>query len=272
MNGVKLYVFVSGFFWVSLMVPIAEENVDCNNILEQYQRAERYMAAKNHYSTEYTAVAMLQRVYEQCKNDSPDRATMAQVVYTLGKSRWGGQGVSRDRAIACKLFKEVLEDYSDVNENDIIPWTQYFVGDCARNAFGEERNWTKAVSYYQKIIDNPQVINPNVRAWAQARVADAYREGDGIEQNDAKSVQLFTAILDNDQNITAKPVVAWAKYWIADAYEHGKAVALDREKARTMFADIVNSYLSEDPIAVEYAQQRLDAMNLKDGASAQSSN
>lgn len=134
------------------------------------------------------------------------------------------------------------------------------LGDGAYWGFCEERNWTKALSYYRRILDNPERTDANTLAWTKGRVADAYREGDGVEQDHAKSLELFQEIEDCDEKITDKSIVAWAKYWKAHAYQHGKGVKQDPEKALVIFTDIVNTYNPHDPIAVEYAQKQINVI------------
>lgn len=256
--------FVVSFLSVSVIM--ADDNPDCSNIAQQYQQAKEFWDSEVRYNHQKAAVDILNPIYEKCKNHSPDRVTLAHVTYILGQASWSGKGTDRDYCKACDYFKEILEHYKDVDPNGIGLWAQHFVGDCARNAkvFGYgENDWTKAVSHYQKVLDNPSVkLDSKLRAWTLARMADAYHEGDGLPQSDAQCVKLFTKVLEDEANITDKTVVAWANFWIADAYEYGKSVEKDEQKARAMFTDIVNKH--HCPYAVKDARIRLAKLNASD--------
>lgn len=252
----KNITFLSLFF-----IPVAHAyDVDCDNIKEMYDRAQMLMDSDRDYYRSH-AVDIIKEIYEKCKNKSSDRATLALTTSDLASAYWRGVGVGRNYPKSCELMNELLDNYSDVATSQDIAHSQLLLGDGARNAFCEERNWTKAVSFYQQVVNRSQEeINPNTRAWAQARLADAYRDGDGVEQSFAKSIELFTTILTNDEQISDKSVVAWAKFWIADAHEHARSVEKDLDKAHAMFTDIVENYKKLDPIAVTHAQDRLKKM------------
>lgn len=234
-------------------------DVDCANIKELYDKAQALMDSGRPYYKSH-AVDMFKTIYDKCKNESTDHTTMGLTTFEIGNAHWHGYGVERHYPKACSYFDEVVTTYADINEDQIVPWSQLYLADGARNALCEARNWAKAVVLYKKILENNQATNANLRAWAQARLADAYRDGDGIEQSDAKSIELFTTILNNDESIKDKSVVAWAKFWIADAHEFGKSVEKDVTKAHALFTDIVENYKTLDPIAVIHAQDRLKKM------------
>lgn len=245
-----------------LIAPCASVNaytIDCANIKELYHKAEELLDS-DRPSYKSHAVDIFKALYDQCKDRSTDHTTMGLTTFQIGSAHWHGYGVERHYPKACSYFDEVLQRYPDVTENQIVPWSHYYIADGARNELCETRNWVKAVILYQKILDNLNATDPNVRAWAQARLADSYKDGQGVEQSDAKSVELFTAILNNDKNIQDKSVVAWAKFWIADAHEFGKSVEKDIARARELFTDIVENYKTLDPIAVLHAQERLQKM------------
>jgi len=246
---------------------ITEEDItDCSNIKEYYDMAMLYLNAKNKYSSSYTAVGALQCVYNKCKDkQETDRATFAKVIYELAKASFSGIGINRDFNKAYEYIHELYDNYKDILEedNDFINNVRSYLGDELYWGFAADKNWTKAMNYYLRILADFKETSPVVVAWAQARIADAYREGKCFEQDDTLSLEWFQIIVDNDENITDKSVVGWAKYWIAYAYEHGKGVEQDLDKALSMFTDIAQTYTPHDPSVMQFAQFRIDAINEK---------
>ncbi|MFZ5954424.1 MAG: hypothetical protein ACOYT8_05000 [Candidatus Dependentiae bacterium] len=243
-----------------LSIPYAYAyDVDCANIKEMYDRAQMYMQANRPGYTSH-AVEMFQAIYDKCKDKSKDKETLGNTVYQIGRAHWHGYGVGRNYPKACSYFDELISQYADVADHNLVGYSQMFIADGARNALCEERNWAKAIIMYKKIIADEKFTKADIKAWAQARLGDAYREGEGIGQDYSKSFELFNSIMNDDKNIPDKSVVAWAKFWIADAHEHAKGVEKDLDKAHAMFTDIVENYKELDPIAVIHAQDRLKKM------------
>lgn len=240
-------------------VKCMDDEIDCADLRKNLLQALSYHKAKGPRYKDL-GFNILEKNYEKCKNLSPDRDSLAQTTYYLGRSYWFGMGVAKNYPKACGYFNEVLKAFPDIKDNQqVVPWSHYFIGDGARNGHCEKENWEKAVSHYQEIISH-QEADPNLVAWVQGRLGDAYREGKGVKQDHAQSLKSFTSILENDKKITDKSIVAWAKYWWADAYQHGKTVKQDPEKAHGLYAEIVENYKSVDPIAVEYAQAKIKEM------------
>lgn len=263
--NIFLSIFLISF---NVLLPIATENVDCNNIKKSYERARLFLDAENKYSNEENGVGILQSIVQKCKEETlnRDNAAYARTVYALGNAYWNGRGINKDRRTACEHYHEVLKNSANLPNNDknnIENNARLRLGDGAYWGFCEERSWTKALSYYFKILANPEKTDSNILAWTKGRVADAYREGDGVKQDHVKSLALFQEIENDDQNISDKSIVAWAKYWKAHAYQHGRGVQQNTQQALAIFTDIVNSYKSQDPIAVEYAQKQIDEIKSK---------
>lgn len=217
-NNIIHYVTISMFLTsLHVVLPITEEQIDCRTIKKSYERARLFLDADNKYSNQESGVRILQSIAQKSKEKTPNRdnVAFARTVYILGNAYWYGRGTHKNRPTACKYYHEVLKNSAtlpDEDKNNIENNTRLRIGDGAYSGFCEEKSWSKALSYYVKILENSKNIHPNILAWAKGKIADALREGDGVEQDHVKSLALFQEIENNDQNISDKSIVAWAKY------------------------------------------------------------
>ncbi|BDC34613.1 hypothetical protein Noda2021_05710 [Candidatus Dependentiae bacterium Noda2021] len=126
-------------------------DVDCAHIKEMYEKAQALLDSGRPYYKSH-AVEIFKAIYDQCRDKSPYHETMGLTTFQIGNPHWHGYGVERHYPKACSYFDEVINTYGDVKQDQIIPWSQLYLADGARNQYVKQEIGQKQLSYTKKFL------------------------------------------------------------------------------------------------------------------------